>query len=1228
MPAAWRIGDVVHDLYEVKQVYTGGGMGLVYRVHHRNWDIDLAIKSPRQRYFQTQDHRDAFIREAETWVNLGLHPHVVSCYYVRVLDEVPNVFVEHISGGSLRTWIGDRRLYTGSAVVSTGRILDIAIQAAWGLHFAHMQGLVHRDIKPANLLLTDDGVGKVTDFGLAQARAAVEAAPRQIYLDRGPFKSGTVPYCSPEQAEGQPLSPKSDLWSWALTLMEMFLGERSWPTGQAAPWVLEGYVALGPRRADVPPMPTSLVDFLRRCFQADPADRPDDLLTAAASLQTTFEEVLEKPYPRDLPELATSIADDLNNRALSYLDLEDEHQAEETWNEAIQVDPRHLETTYNHGVFRWRRGQMTDEELIEALDQVRNSVGAAARAGYLLALVCLERSDAGAAQPLLEEISQEIINEPQIQPLLDHVRLEAPNRSRTQILRGHTAWVTAVKLSDDGSKAVSISFDGTLRLWDTASGECQRTLQMREAVGAGAMSSMTGAGMLAISGLALSADGTHALVGDGEDLRLWDIMEGASSEPLQGHEGAVRSVCWDVDHSRALSGGIDNTVRLWDMETGTCRRVFKGHTFSVNAVDLSPDGRWAVSASGDSTIRLWHLSSGRCRRILRGHTDPVNAVRFSSDGRRLLSGSRDGTMRLWETKTGAGVRIFRGHAWAVLNLHGVNAVDLSRDGHWAISGGADKTIRLWEVDSGRCLCTISGHHESVNAVHLSAHGNKAISGSSDGFAAVLTLPPAGERYCHFQVARPKSYTEVMEVQHALEKRLSLADAAYDQAQYPQALAHLREARQLPGCERAAAALDRWRTISLVCSRTGLRSIWLQRSFQAFAACFSPDGRQGLSVENHGIGHCWQVHDGARVRSFDEPASATSSIQWSADGRWALGCVAGGMVKVLDMATGVYIRTLEGNPGWANAACMSADGQFVLSTGSDRTIVLWQMATGRSLRKLQVGSVVTNTVFLSEDSCWALSGGLGEDGHWTPVFGPDGNGVASVIELWNMSTGEKVRTFRGHERPVISACMSLDGRRILSGSDDQTVRLWDVASGECLSVLSDHTDCVRAVCLSVDGRWAVSGGMDRTVRLWDLREGRCERVLEGHLATVNSVALSADGHWALSGSEDGVFNLWALDWALQAHDAADWDEGAQPVLERFLTQQTPYRGMVPDDRAPTESELRAALSRGGRPRWNNHDFDRLLDQLRYTGWGWLRPAGVRRTLERSAQQWTGPRTLSR
>ncbi len=96
VPPVWQVGDVILDRYEVKQVFTGGGMGLVYRVHHRDWAIDLAVKSPRPEFFQTQQHIENFEREAETWVNLGLHPHTVSCYYVRRLGGIPRIFADAI----------------------------------------------------------------------------------------------------------------------------------------------------------------------------------------------------------------------------------------------------------------------------------------------------------------------------------------------------------------------------------------------------------------------------------------------------------------------------------------------------------------------------------------------------------------------------------------------------------------------------------------------------------------------------------------------------------------------------------------------------------------------------------------------------------------------------------------------------------------------------------------------------------------------------------------------------------------------------------------------------------------------------------------------------------------------------------------------------------------------------------------------------------------------------
>ncbi len=143
VPLEWNVGDVILDLYEVKHIHKTGGMGLVYRVHHRNWNIDLAVKSPRADFFETEADKDDFISECETWINLGLHPNAVSCYYVRNLGRIPRVFAEYVEGGSLKDWIDNRKLYEGAKEKAVERILDTAIQFAWSLHFAHEKGLVH-----------------------------------------------------------------------------------------------------------------------------------------------------------------------------------------------------------------------------------------------------------------------------------------------------------------------------------------------------------------------------------------------------------------------------------------------------------------------------------------------------------------------------------------------------------------------------------------------------------------------------------------------------------------------------------------------------------------------------------------------------------------------------------------------------------------------------------------------------------------------------------------------------------------------------------------------------------------------------------------------------------------------------------------------------------------------------------------------------------------------------
>src|SRR5262249_29645259 len=128
-------------------------------------------KRPRQDYFRTDGQKSAFIRECETWIGIGLHENVVACHYVRSIDDIPCIFAEYVEGGTLSDAISSGSLYRGSHQDCTARILDLAIQMAWGLHFAHERGIVHQDVKPGNVLLTGTGGAKITDFGIARARA-------------------------------------------------------------------------------------------------------------------------------------------------------------------------------------------------------------------------------------------------------------------------------------------------------------------------------------------------------------------------------------------------------------------------------------------------------------------------------------------------------------------------------------------------------------------------------------------------------------------------------------------------------------------------------------------------------------------------------------------------------------------------------------------------------------------------------------------------------------------------------------------------------------------------------------------------------------------------------------------------------------------------------------------------------------------------------------------------
>jgi tetratricopeptide (TPR) repeat protein len=310
----WHLGQPLLDDFVVERVLGEGGMGKVYLLKSRTTGMRFAVK--RAKGLSERDRRN-FLAELQTWIDLPEHANLVPCLFFRTLGDEVLIFAEYVDGGSLKEWIDSGRLCEGEPQKALERILDIAIQFAWGLVCVHELGLVHQDVKPDNVMMGTDrksavrGVKpRVTDFGLARARAAagqhvVTDPNHSILVSNG---GGTPAYWSPEQANGRPLTLRTDIWSWGLSVLEMFTGGVTWHSGSAAAGALEVFLEHNGEEERVPAMPLELAEILQGCFRQDPGERWKNLSDIVRKLRGIYHNLMGVEYTGVLCEIEHMIA--------------------------------------------------------------------------------------------------------------------------------------------------------------------------------------------------------------------------------------------------------------------------------------------------------------------------------------------------------------------------------------------------------------------------------------------------------------------------------------------------------------------------------------------------------------------------------------------------------------------------------------------------------------------------------------------------------------------------------------------------------------------------------------------------------------------------------------------------------------------------------------------------------------------------------------------------------
>jgi tRNA A-37 threonylcarbamoyl transferase component Bud32 len=273
------VGETIAGRYELEEVVGHGGMSTVYKAHDSLLERNVVLKVLHQQYNEDEDFVERFKREARSVAQLQ-HPNIVTVIDRGEEDGRQYIVFEFIDGENLK-----------ELVVRKGRLdvrdaLEIALEIAHGLAFAHDHGLVHRDVKPQNVLLNGDGRAKVTDFGIA----------RSLDVDHGVTQTGTIlgtsNYIAPEQASGKPVDAYTDVYSLGIVLYEMLTGEVPFPGESFVAIAMKHIQEPSPNVLDVRgDVPLRIAETIDRALEKDPEHRFPTMDAFAAEIEASLAEL-------------------------------------------------------------------------------------------------------------------------------------------------------------------------------------------------------------------------------------------------------------------------------------------------------------------------------------------------------------------------------------------------------------------------------------------------------------------------------------------------------------------------------------------------------------------------------------------------------------------------------------------------------------------------------------------------------------------------------------------------------------------------------------------------------------------------------------------------------------------------------------------------------------------------------------------------------------------------
>lgn len=619
-----------------------------------------------------------------------------------------------------------------------------------------------------------------------------------------------------------------------------------------------------------------------------------------------------------------------------------------------------------------------------------------------------------------------------------------------------------------------------------------------------------------VNELKISKDGSLLVsaCADGT-VKLWDIASGRMVRSFIGHTNIVREMDLSGDGARIASGDDSGEVILWNAGTGEIEKRWTAH-LSLGGIQFSPDGAKLATGSGHSReplVKLWSVPDGALLQTFTGHTSVVSAVFFSADGTRLMSASFDRTIREWNAASGALLRtITPGRAmitatlspdgqtfafpgtnivrfatadWTALSpigsgLRNILEIAFSRDGALIGTGGTDAALRIWNAVSGQTVQTINvpvSGQLGVESIAFAADGRTVFSGGADWALKEWDIA-SGTLVRRFgQMEGPDAFR----YSPALDAFVAATGGAVHLFGARQG-AHLGTLKAADGGAFSVGVPADGKIFAVGDMRGDLR-IWDWASQRVTRTtprahgdwindiAFAPNGQQFVTASYDKTLRIWPTNSSNPVRTMTSTSSVERVI-YSRDGSTILSANREGVVTWWGAADGQKMRSVQAHTNWITHLSLSPDGQWLATASfSDPKLHIWRFSDGTLLR--------TITAEYAMPAC---------------EFSPDGTMIAAVVRdsvkmwtegdlrVWRVADGQLLQTHTRETKRGSGIGWSSDGVIAMARTDGAIVAFEAPSQTERPQISMKRAGGAGGLTMSVS---AQSGKTIRLQRCTDL-----------------------------------------------------------------------------------------------------------------------------------------------